>query len=149
MAGAIESLSERGAPAGAGRRASVVRPGPAYRAGHGSDYVPGVSAETVGSEALWLGIVTLAPGQRTKAHLHAHHETAFYHMGGGAVELWSGDALEHREIVRPGDYLFIPPDVLHVAVNRGEEVATFIGSRNEPTAQESVVLRPEMDARVP
>ncbi len=54
-----------------------------------------------------------------------------------------------RQVVRPGDYPFIPANVLHVAVNRGDEPAVFIGSRNEPTPQESVVLRPEMDARVP
>jgi uncharacterized RmlC-like cupin family protein len=70
-------------------------------------------------------------------------------MGGPEIELWSGDELEHKEVVGPGDYLFIPANVLHVAVNRGEEPAVFIGSRNEPTAQESVVMRPEMDARVP
>jgi uncharacterized RmlC-like cupin family protein len=141
--------SENQPPASAQRTASVLSGGMGYRAVQGSDYVPGVSAETVGSTVLWLGLVTLAPGQRTKAHVHAEHESAFYHMGGGEVALWSGDELEHRQIVRPGDYLFIPPNVLHVAVNVGEQTATFIGSRNEPTAQESVVLRPEMDARVP
>ena len=39
--------------------------------------------------------------------------------------------------------------VLHVAVNRGVAPAIFVGSRNEATAQESMVLRPEMNARVP
>jgi uncharacterized RmlC-like cupin family protein len=39
--------------------------------------------------------------------------------------------------------------VLHVAVNRGEKPAVCMGTRNEATAQESVVLYPEMDARVP
>jgi len=39
--------------------------------------------------------------------------------------------------------------VLHVAVNRGENPAVFIGSRDEPTAQESVVMYPAMDAKVP
>jgi len=39
--------------------------------------------------------------------------------------------------------------VLHVAVNRGAAPAVFVGSRNEATANESVVMRPEMDARVP
>jgi uncharacterized RmlC-like cupin family protein len=39
--------------------------------------------------------------------------------------------------------------VLHVAVNRSSEPAVFIGSRNEPTAQESLVLYPEMDSRIP
>jgi uncharacterized RmlC-like cupin family protein len=127
----------------------VVQGAAGYRAEQGSDYHPGVSAETVGSEALWLGIVTIPPGGRTKAHVHARHETAFYMMSGGEVEMWSGEGLRHRDIVRPGDYLFIPMDTLHVAVNRSEEPAVFIGSRNEPTAQESMVLHPELDARVP
>jgi uncharacterized RmlC-like cupin family protein len=39
--------------------------------------------------------------------------------------------------------------VLHVGVNRGTAPAVCIGTRNEPTAQESLVLYPEMDARVP
>ena len=130
-------------------KASVVSGGSAYRAEQGPDYLPGISSETVGSKALWLGIVTLAPGQRTKAHVHARHETAFYLMSGDRVELWSGDRLQHCDVARPGDYLFIPPNVLHVAVNRSESTATFVGSRNEPTAQESLVMHPEMDEKVP
>jgi uncharacterized RmlC-like cupin family protein len=70
-------------------------------------------------------------------------------MSGEMLELWTGDKLEHRDQVRPGDYVYIPANVLHVAVNRGATPAVFMGSRNEATAQESVVLRPEMDARVP
>jgi uncharacterized RmlC-like cupin family protein len=127
----------------------VVRSGVAYRAKQGSDYQPGISAETVGAKALWLGIVTLPPGQRTKAHLHAHHESAFHMLSGDEVELWTGEQLQHRDIARPGDFLFIPAQVIHVAVNRGSRPAVFIGSRNEPTAQESVVMHPELDAMVP
>jgi len=98
---------------------------------------------------LWLGFVSLAPGQRTRAHVHERHETALYMMSGPGVELYTGPLLDRRDVVRPGDYLFIPAGLLHVAVNRGEEPALFIGSRNEPTAQESVVLYPDMDNRVP
>ena len=130
-------------------KALVVKGGASYRSEQGSDYHPGISAETVGAKALWLGIVTLPPGQRTKAHVHAQHETAFYMLSGDEVEIWTGDKLQHQDVVRTGDYLFIPPDVLHVAVNRGTRPAVFIGSRNEPTAQESMILHPEMDARVP
>jgi hypothetical protein len=36
--------------------------------------------------------------------------------------------------------MFIPENVLHVAVNRGDNAAVYIGTRNEPSAQESVVL---------
>ena len=93
--------------------------------------------------------MALPPGGRTKAHVHEHHETALYMMSGDALELWTGDELEHCEAVRPGDFVYIPANVLHVAVNRGAMTAVFIGSRNEATARESMVLRPEMDARVP
>jgi uncharacterized RmlC-like cupin family protein len=131
------------------RKAVVVKGGAAYRAEQGSDYLPGISSETVGATALWLGIATIPPGQRTKAHVHERHETAFYMLSGDELEMWSGDELQHRDVVRSGDYLYIPANVLHVAVNRGSKPAVFIGARNEPTAQESVVLYPEMDDRVP
>ena len=127
----------------------VVKGGAGYRAEQGSDYQPGVSAETVGSQVIWLGMITLPAGARTKAHVHEHHETALYMTGGDVMELWTGDELEHCESVRPGDYIYIPANVLHVAVNRGSSPAVFIGARNEATAQESVVLHPELDARVP
>ena len=130
-------------------KASVVKGGEGYKAEQGTDYLPGISAETAGSKSLWLGIVTLQPGQRTRAHVHERHETAFYMMSGSDVELWTGSELQHCDRVRPGDYLFIPANLLHVAVNRGSEPAVFIGSRNEPTAQESLVFHPEMDRKVP
>jgi uncharacterized RmlC-like cupin family protein len=131
------------------KKGSVVKGGTEYLSQQGADYVPGVSAESVGATALWLGIVTLGPGRRTKAHVHERHETAFYMMSGDEVELWTGDELQDRDVVHPGDYLFIPANVLHVAVNRSDKSAVFIGSRNEPTAQESVVMYPAMDAKVP
>lgn len=120
-----------------------------YTAEQGTDYHPGISAETVGSKALWFGTVILPPGRRTKAHIHPRHESAFYMLSGDEVELWTGEALQHRDVARPGDYLFIPPGVLHVAVNRGADPAVFIGARDEATAQESVVMYPTMDAKVP
>jgi uncharacterized RmlC-like cupin family protein len=132
-----------------GQKGIVVSGGAGYHAEQGSDYLPGVSAETVGSQVIWLGMITLLAGARTKAHVHEHHETALYMTGGDVMELWTGDELEHCESVRPGDYIYIPANVLHVAVNRGSSPAVFIGARNEATAQESVVLHPEMDARVP
>jgi uncharacterized RmlC-like cupin family protein len=131
------------------RKAVVVKGGVAYRAEQGSDYLPGISSETVGAKALWLGIATLPLGKRTTAHVHERHETAFYMLSGDELEMWSGDKLQFRDTVQPGDYLYIPANVLHVAVNRAGKPAVFIGARNEPTAQESVVLFPEMDSRIP
>jgi uncharacterized RmlC-like cupin family protein len=70
-------------------------------------------------------------------------------MSGDVLELRTCDDLEPCDAVRPGDYICIPADVLHVAVNRGAAPAVFMGSRNEATARESLVLYPEMDARIP
>ena len=85
------------------RRGVVVKGASGYRAEQGSDYQPGVSAETVGSKVIWLGLMTLPPGARTKAHVHEHHETALYMMSGDLLELWTGDELEHCNSVRPGE----------------------------------------------
>ena len=131
------------------RFGSVVQGAASYMSKQGSVYAPGISAETVGSKAVFLGIVTIPPEGRTKAHFHEHHESAFYLMSGDEVELCTGERLEHREIAKPGDYLFIPAKVPHVAVNRGKTPAVFVGVRNEPTAQESVVMLPALDALVP
>jgi uncharacterized RmlC-like cupin family protein len=79
----------------------VVRGGDAYKSEQGSDYEPGVSAETVGSHAVFLGIVTLQPGARTRAHVHERHETALYLLS-GTCELWSGPEPERQELVKPG-----------------------------------------------
>ncbi|MCZ7560278.1 MAG: cupin domain-containing protein [Burkholderiaceae bacterium] len=127
----------------------VVRGGQPYRSEQGAVYAPGISAETVGATAVFLGVVTLPPGERTRAHVHERHESAFYLLSGDEVELWSGEQLKHREVARPGDFLFIPANVPHVAVNRGATPAVFVGVRDEPTAQESLSMRPGLDARVP
>ena len=53
-------------------RGRVVRAGESYVGAQGLTYTPGVSAETVASDALWLGSVPVPPGGRTKAHIHEH-----------------------------------------------------------------------------
>ena len=123
--------------------------GESYQGKQGLNYTPGISAESVGSRAIWLGSATLPPrGGRTKAHLHEDHETAIYFISGDEAELWTGEQLEHREVARPGDYLYIPAGVPHVAVNYGESPAIFVAARTDPNEQESVVMRPELDEKV-
>lgn len=129
--------------------ARVVHGSQPYRSQQGSLYAPAISAESVGARGLFFGIVTIPAGERTKAHVHEFHESAFYVLSGENIELWSGDELQHREPAREGDYLYIPANVPHVAVNRGTTDAIFVGARNEATAQESVAMRPELDHHVP
>ena len=127
----------------------VVRGAQPYTSVQGSRYAPGVSAETSGATALFLGLVTLPAGVRTQAHVHERHESAHFMLSGDEVELWTGPRLERRDVARAGDYLFVPAGVPHVAVNRSGTPAVFVGARNDPTAQESVVMLPELDALVP
>jgi uncharacterized RmlC-like cupin family protein len=127
----------------------VVEAGEAYTGKQGPQYTPGVSAETAGSEALWVGSVVLPPGGRTQAHVHQQHESAFYLLSGEEVELWTGSALQQKAIAHRGDYLYIPANVPHVAVNRSGIPAVFVGARTDAREQESVVLLPDLDPRVP
>lgn len=132
---------------GAGR---VIRSGGSYVGKQGLEYTPGVSAETVQSQALWLGSVVIPPGGRTKAHVHDKHESAFYMLSGDEVELWTGDNLGDKVTAHAGDYIYIPAGVPHVAVNRSAtKPAVCIGARTDPNEQESVVMRPDLDPAVP
>jgi len=126
----------------------VVRGSEPVESAQGSRYEPGISAETVGASGLFLGTVTLRPGQRTKAHVH-HHESAHYMLSGNTVELWTGHRLEQRSVARPGDYLFVPAGLPHVAVNRGAEPAVFISARNEASIHEGAEMRPDLEWLVP
>jgi uncharacterized RmlC-like cupin family protein len=127
----------------------VVQPGASYQGKQGPDYTPGVSAETVGAEGLWLGSVVLPAGGRTKAHVHEQHESAFYMVSGDEVEWWTGGQLEEQAVAHSGDFLYVPGGVPHVAVNRSQTPAFFVGARTDPNDQESVEMRPELDALVP
>ena len=126
----------------------VVRSVESYQGKQGPLYAGAVSAETVGAQAVWLGMIRMPPGTQTKAHFHEDHETAIYVMS-GEVDLWYGEDLRHREIARAGDYIYIPAGVSHVAVNRSQtEPMIAIGARTDPSEQESVVLRPELEDKV-
>jgi uncharacterized RmlC-like cupin family protein len=49
-----------------------------------------------------------------------------------------------------GDFVFIPAGVPHVAVNASDsEEAIAVLSRTDPSEQESVLLLPELEGRVP
>jgi uncharacterized RmlC-like cupin family protein len=132
-----------------GSTARIVRASDSHVAEQGSVYRAGISAESVGSRTLWLGAISLPAGRRTGAHRHLDHETALLMIAGREVEIWSGARLERCEKVVPGDYLFIPAGVPHVAVNRSAEDAEFLGARNDPAANEGVALMPELDRIVP
>ncbi|MET7248026.1 cupin domain-containing protein [Methylobacterium sp. EM32] len=123
----------------------VVRPGPDYVGKQALTYAPAVSAESVGSKALHMQLVTLPPGARAKAHLHEAHETAL-HVLSGVAGMWYGERLEQHLWSRAGDFVYIPAGMPHLPYNASRtETCTAVIARTDPNEQESVVLLPELD----
>lgn len=126
----------------------VIRAGEPYRGKQGLSYTGGVSAETTGARRLCMMLLTIAPGQRARAHLHEAHETAVYVISGESV-MWYGDRLQHRADVRAGDMVYIPAGMPHLPANLSDVPCVAVIARTDPNEQESVVLLPELDALVP
>lgn len=55
------------------------------------------------------GIVTFEPGARTAWHTHPLGQTLIVTAGAGLVQHWDGPVQE----IKPGDVVWIPPDVKH------------------------------------
>ncbi len=94
----------------------LVRAGEAFQGKQGLMYAPAISAETVGSKAIHMQMLTIPPGGRAKAHKHASHESAIYLLSGVGA-MWYGDQLEHHVVLSPTDFLYIPADMPHLPYN--------------------------------
>jgi uncharacterized RmlC-like cupin family protein len=110
----------------------------------GFEYRAGVVAETVACEKLALQLVRIQPGVRSQAHSHGEHESAVYVLEGEVVT-WFGEGLIKHATARPGDFVFIPAGVPHVAANYGSVDAVALVARSDPAAQESAQMHPELD----
>ena len=123
----------------------VVRATATYAGKQGLTYFCGIAAETVGSRGICMHLLTVPPGGRAKAHLHENHETAIYVLDGEAITLY-GEHLEHHIHTRVGDLVYIPAGVPHLPVNLSEKPTTALIARTDPNEQESVILRPDLEA---
>lgn len=102
-------------------------------------YFVGISSATAGSGGLSMHLVVIPPGGMSAPHLHRGHETAIYVLA-GRVETRYGPGLRDSVISCAGDFLFIPPDVPHQAINlSADEPARAIVARNDPAEQDKVV----------
>ncbi|HZU75315.1 MAG TPA: cupin domain-containing protein [Dehalococcoidia bacterium] len=128
-------------------RCLVISPGRTYEAKHGLQYTTGIFAENAGARGLSMQLLTIPPGGRGKAHLHAGHETAIYLIRGRVVTLF-GEGLREQALASSGDFVYIPAGVQHVPVNVGDEEAIAVHARTDPNIDESVVLLPDLDAVV-
>lgn len=78
-----------------------------------------ISRSQTGASEIWMGYATLPPGSRTDVHHHGESETGVYIISG--LARWVlGDTLDSVVEAEPGDFVFIPPHVLHYEENASE-----------------------------
>ncbi len=124
---------------------AVVSGGAKFTGKQALSYAPGISAESVGSQAIHLQVVTIPPGGRAKAHKHDAHEAALYVLS-GTSGLWYGQSLEQHLVAGAGDFVYIPADMPHVAYNPSPtESCVAVIARTDPHEEASIILLPELD----
>src|SRR5579864_4594790 len=76
----------------------------------------GIAQETVGAEKIWLGYVELGPGLVSAVHHHGEAESGIYIISGNA-HFYSGDRLDEAQEAHAGDFVWVPPNLVHVEMN--------------------------------
>lgn len=67
-----------------------------------------------GAQKIWTGYVELGPGRVSAAHHHGEAESTIFIVSGHA-RFVAGSGTYDAE---PGDFVFVPPHVVHVELNR-------------------------------
>ena len=68
------------------------------------------------AEKIWLGYVELAPGCTSAVHHHGEAESGIYIISGEA-RFYSGENLDQKREAHAGDFVWVPPHVVHVEMN--------------------------------
>ena len=121
------------------QRVVAVRPEQEVMTRQRLPYFIGISADTAGARGLSMHMVVIPPGAKAEPHLHEGYETAIYVLQGW-VETRFGNGLTQSVISQAGDFLFIPPNLPHEAINLSDtEPARAIVARNDANEQERVL----------
>ncbi len=75
-----------------------------------------VSRALVGAEKIWVGFVALPAGASSAAHHHGEAESVIYIISGRA-RFYAGDDLKTVSEAEAGDFIWVPPHVVHVEAN--------------------------------
>lgn len=92
----------------------------------------GVSADTAGSEGIYMAIVSTGPGATSTVHHHRECETAIYILEGRACFRY-GPELAERVEASAGDFVYIPAHSVHTEDNlSSDEPLRVMLARNCP-----------------
>ena len=96
-----------------------------------------ISAKRAGSQWIWMGYSLLQPGLVTGVHHHGDSETALFVLSGRG-RWWVGEDLDQAREAGPGDFVFIPPNVVHYEENcHPDRAVEMIVARS---TQEAIVV---------
>ena len=93
-----------------------------------------ITHASAGAKKLWAGTVSIDAGAKTGAHHHGELESVIYVVRGRARMRW-GERLEFAAEAGPGDFIFVPPYVVHQEINASEDDAlecVLVRSGQEP-----------------
>jgi uncharacterized RmlC-like cupin family protein len=106
-------------------RISLIRPADREAA----DPTPGMTREqAIAVDGMWSGYVTTDPHMLSGWHHHGAHETAIYVVD-GALRMESGPSGADVIEAGPGDFLRVPPGVVHREGNPGDTPAHVVVTR--------------------
>jgi uncharacterized RmlC-like cupin family protein len=95
---------------------------------HGMTREAGIAPETTGSRNLWMGLVTTPGGMVSAWHHHGDCETGIYLVQGRARFRWGKGGKQSAD-VGPGDFISVPPMMVHMEETLSDEDAVFVVAR--------------------
>jgi uncharacterized RmlC-like cupin family protein len=102
-----------------------------YARKRGLGLATGASSRPAGPGALCMHLVTIPPGARGMRHIDHGHESAIFTVS-GETEVWHGEGLRQRTVVKAGDFMYVPPGTPHLQVNRGDVMTVAVVACTEP-----------------
>ena len=101
-----------------------------------------ISPELTGSQNLWVGLVTTPAGMNGGWHHHGDCESAIYVVSGRARFSWGTQESESVEVCA-GEFLAVPPNLIHKEQAIGEEPFVIVVARGCGSSITVNVEKPE------
>jgi uncharacterized RmlC-like cupin family protein len=93
-----------------------------------------IAQQTVGAEKIWVGYVELPAACISAVHHHGEAESGIYIIAGNA-RFYTGDQLDQAFDAHAGDFVWVPPHVVHVEMNASHsEPVRMVVSRSTQAA---------------
>ena len=90
----------------------------------------GIAPELVQNKGLWMAFVSTPPACASAVHHHGNAESGIYILR-GKVRFYFGEKLEQSLDAEEGDFLYVPPNLIHMEENISpRDPVELIVSRN-------------------